>query len=154
LFREKPLPRKIDKFKLERLKISFADILKLQAGMDVVNEDGEFISNVDATLDPLPPRSYAYCSDTIFDPSIVSFISGVDLLYHESTFLKDHEKRAASTYHSTAGQAAQIAKMAGVKQLLLGHYSARYRNLELFQQEAELEFQPVLLASDGKKFTI
>lgn len=154
LFREKPLPRKIDKYKLERLKISFADILKLKAGMDVVNEDGELITNSEATLDPAPSRTYAYCSDTCFDLRVAEHVRGVDLLYHESTFLKDQEERAKATFHSTAAQAAEIAKIAGVKQLLLGHYSARYRELEGFEQEAGNVFPHVLLAKDGKKIKI
>jgi ribonuclease Z len=81
LFKEKPLPRKIDKFKLEKLNISFADILNLKAGLDVVNKNNVLISNKDATLDPAPSRSYGYCSDTIYDPEIVEHIRDVDLLY-------------------------------------------------------------------------
>lgn len=154
LFREKPLPRKIDKYRLEKLKISVADILKLKAGMDVVNEEGRLIPNTEATLDPPPSRSYAYCSDTKFDPRVAEFVQGVDLLYHESTFLADHEVRAKATFHSTAAQAAQIAKMADVKNLLLGHYSARYRELEGFEKEASAVFPQVILATDGKKIKI
>jgi len=154
LFREKPLPRKIDKFKLETLKISFADILRLKAGEDVTNEEGMLIKNADATLDPPPSRSFAYCSDTVFDPSVAQQIRGVDLLYHESTFLKEHEERAAKTFHSTAEQAAAIAKESGAKQLLLGHFSARYSDLSPFLTEAGAIFGNCVLAGDGKKLKI
>lgn len=154
LFREKPLPRKIDMYKLEKFNISTADILVLKNGQDVTNMDGELIKNADVTLDPLPPRSYAYCSDTIFDPSIVNFIKDTDLLYHESTFLNDHTERAKKTFHTTAAQAAQIAKEAKVKQLLLGHFSARYTNLQGFLAEAKPIFENCMLATDGKKVKI
>ncbi|MBX3164621.1 MAG: ribonuclease Z [Bacteroidetes bacterium] len=154
LFKEKPLPRKIDKYKLETLNISTADILKLKSGFDVVNENGELIKNEDATLSPPPPRSYAYCSDTVFDQNIVEYIKNVDLLYHESTFLDEHKERAKKTFHSTARQAAQIAKSANAKQLLLGHFSARYNKLNDFLKEAGDVFENCELAIDGKKINI
>jgi ribonuclease Z len=154
LFREKPLPRKIDKYKLEKLEISLADILLLKAGHDVVNKNGVLVKNGEATLDPPPPRTYAYCSDTIFDPEIIDYVRGVDLLYHESTFLDDNAERAGKTFHSTARQAATIARDAGVNQLLLGHYSARYGDIQGFLKEAGEVFVNSLLASDGKKVKI
>lgn len=154
LFREKPLPRKIDKYKLEQLHISFADIQRLRNGLDVVNEHGELIKNSEATLDPEAPRSFAYCSDTIFDKGVVKYIKNVDLLYHESTFLEDNLERAKKTFHTTAKQAAEIAKDSGAKQLLLGHFSARYRNLEAFLTEAGPIFGNNLLAIEGKKIKI
>jgi ribonuclease Z len=154
LFREKPLPRKIDKEKLKSLDISFADIMRLKAGEDVTNSRGVLIKNSDATLDPFPPRSYAYCSDTVYDPSLTQYISGVDLLYHESTFLSDNLERAAKTFHTTAAQAAGIAKLAGAGKLMLGHYSARYPQLDAFLEEAGAIFPQVLLATDGKKVEI
>jgi ribonuclease Z len=131
-----------------------ADILLLKKGLDVTNSEGEVIKNADATIDPPAPRSYAYCSDTIFNPKTAHFVKGVDVLYHESTFLEDKAERAKKTFHSTAKQAAQIASMAGVKQLLLGHFSARYRHLAEFTAEAEDIFKNCLLATDGKKIKI
>lgn len=154
LFKEKPLMRKIDKFKLDKNKISTAEINKLRRGEDVINEEGKKIKNKEVTLDPEPPRSFAYCSDTIYDESIVQYVKGVDLLYHESTFLNDKAQRATETFHSTAEQAARIAKAAGVKKLLLGHYSARYGDLEAFIEEAVPYFKDPLLASEGKKIKI
>ena len=138
----------------EKLNISFADIHALKAGKDVINQKGELIKNSEATLAPPKERSYAYCSDTIFDKTLVSFIKGVDVLYHEATFLDDNLERAAKTYHSTAKQAAEIANMSGVGQLLLGHFSARYRELSEFLVEAEPVFKNCLLATDGKKIKI
>lgn len=154
LFREKPLLRKIDKYQLEKNNISVADIQKLRKGEDVINEDGIKISNKLITIDPEASRSFAYCSDTIYDEDLVKYIKGVDLLYHESTFLNDKEKRAAETFHSTAEQAAKIAAKADVNQLLLGHYSARYNDTEVFVNEATPFFKNVVLASDGKKIKL
>ncbi|MDP1802781.1 MAG: ribonuclease Z [Bacteroidota bacterium] len=154
IFKEKPLPRKIDKYKLDKFKVSTADVLKLKNGGDVVNQEGITIKNKQVTIDPRDPKSYAYASDTIYSPAIVEYVKDVDLLYHESTFLNDKKERAEKTYHSTAEQAAQIAKAANVKQLLLGHFSARYGDLEQFIAEAKPFFDNCLLATDGKRITI
>ncbi|MDX2173774.1 MAG: ribonuclease Z [Bacteroidota bacterium] len=154
LFKEKSLPRNVDKDKLKRLNISVADILKLKKGFDVVNEDGKLIKNKDATIDPPQPRSYAYCSDTIFYKKIVKIIKDVNVLYHESTFLEDKKDRAKKTFHSTAKQAAEIAKLADVKKLLLGHFSARYGNLNSFTDEAKPIFENCELALEGKIFKL
>jgi len=154
LFKEKPLERKIDKYKLEKLNISRADILSLKKGFNVVNEFGETIKNQEVTLDPPAPRSYAYCSDTIYSKTTAGFITGVDLLYHESTFLEDKADRAKKTFHTTAKQAAEVAKQARAKQLLLGHFSARYGDLQDFINEAKSIFENCSLATDGKKFKI
>jgi ribonuclease Z len=154
LFREKPLQRKVDMNLLEKYKISTADILLLKKGFDVTSNEGMIIKNADATIDPPAARSYAYCSDTIFNLKTADYIEGVDLLYHESTFLEDMTERAKKTFHTTAKQAAQIAEKAGVKQLLLGHFSARYRDLSGFTDEAQSIFKNCLLATDGKKIKI
>ncbi len=150
LFKEKKFPRKIDKAKLASLGISFADILNLKAGKDVINAEGKLIKNSDATLDPPPPRSFGYCSDTAYFPEIIALLTGIDLLYHESTFLETEAARALATFHSTAKQAADIANRANVKQLLLGHFSARYRELDQFETEAKEIFANCLLAEEGK----
>lgn len=150
LFKEKPFPRKIDKARLTSLNISFADILNLKAGKDVYNADGHLIKNADATLTPPPNRSYAFCSDTRYFAALADVIKGVDVLYHESTFLETEASRAAATYHSTAKQAAAMAKSAGAKKLVLGHYSARYRSLVEFEKEAKEIFDEVVLAEEGK----
>jgi ribonuclease Z len=154
LFKEKPLPRKIDKYLLKKLNISVADILLLKNGLNVTNQEGQTIQNKEVTIDPDIERSYAYCSDTIFNPKLKDYISNVNLLYHESTFLEEHADRAKKTYHSTAKQAAEMAKKTNAKQLLLGHFSARYSDLDLFLNEAEPIFKNCILAIDGKKIKI
>lgn len=154
LFKEKPLPRNVDKQKLAELNISVAEILKLKKGFDVENEDGALIKNTDATIAPPKSRSYAYCSDTKFYKSLARFVKDVDLLYHESTFLEDKKERAKKTFHSTAKQAAEIAKLANAKKLLLGHFSARYGNLNSFVDEAKPVFENCELALEGKTFML
>lgn len=150
LFKEKPFPRKIDKYLMEKFDVSTADVNLLRAGHDVTNNKGEIIKNEAVTIDPPKHRSYAFCSDTIYDESIVKYISGVDLLYHESTFLDDKIDRAKQTFHSTAKQAANIAKLAKAKKLLLGHYSARYGHLEQFKTEASEVFDNCHLSVEGE----
>ncbi len=154
LFKEKNLPRKIDKFLMEKHKLSQADINLLKNGEDVMNADGLFIKNAEVTLDPPKARTYAYCSDTIFDLNLVDYIKNADVLYHESTFLNDMHERATKTFHSTAQQAATIAKAAEVNHLILGHFSARYRKIEEFLSEAKTIFEACELATDGKKIKI
>lgn len=150
LFREKPLPRNIDKYKLEKLDVSFAEIHKLKKGMDATDNQGNIISNADLTFEPPAPRSYAFCSDTRFFPELAGYIHGVDMLYHESTFLDDRADRAEVTFHSTASQAARMAALAGAGQLLLGHFSARYTELDDFLKEASPYFSKVSLATEGR----
>jgi ribonuclease Z len=154
LFREKPYPRKIDKFLMEKYEVSTANVHLLRAGKDVDNEKGERIPNALVTLDPPNNRSYAYCSDTIYDKNIIDYIKNVDLLYHESTFLDDKIDRAAQTYHSTAKQAADIAKSANVKKLLLGHYSARYGNIHQFKEEAVEVFEHCMVSVEGQTYVV
>src|SRR5687768_11756201 len=124
LFREKPKPRRIDKAVLpEGLLIQ--QLAGLKRGEDVVDDDGNVIyKNEMLTLTPRKSRSYAYCSDTAYSEAIVDQIKGIDLLYHEATFANDEESKARETKHSTAAQAAKIASLANVRQLLLGHFSA------------------------------
>jgi ribonuclease Z len=153
LFKEKPFERKLDIQKAEALNIDKAYFRKLKQGADVVNEQGELIANSAVTLEGHQPKSYAFCSDTAYKENIVPLIKDVDVLYHESTFLEDHEHLCVKTKHSTAKQAAMIALKANAKLLILGHYSTRYGGLEGFKTEAETVFKNVLLAEDGKEFT-
>jgi ribonuclease Z len=120
----------------------------LQLGQDVQVDD-TLVKNEAVTYDPHPPKKYAYCSDTAYLPSIIPLIKNANWLYHEATFLQQHEELAQQTQHSTAQQAATIARGANVDRLILGHYSSRYKNLELFAQEAKSIFPNVILASDG-----
>lgn len=154
LFKEKPLPRNIDKFKLEKYNVSFAEIHKLKKGLDAVDENGNIIKNDQLTYEGASPRSYAFCSDTKYFEELAVNIKDVDLLYHESTFLESKLDRAAQTFHSTASQAAQMAKLSGAKKLLLGHFSARYDNLNLFLEEARPVFVNTDLAKEGITFSL
>ena len=116
------------------------------------SDNGEVIPNTKLAFPPPQPKSYAFCSDTSYNTAIVPLIEGVDVLYHESTFLDQHQHLAEKTGHSTAKQAAEIAKMARAKTLILGHYSTRYPGLEGFLTEAQGIFENTLLAEDGKIF--
>lgn len=152
LFKEKIGERKLDIQAVQEANINVAYYRKLKQGCDVTNEDGVLIDNTKVTFPADPPKSYAFCSDTVYKPSIVPIIKDVDVLYHESTFLEAHAHLAPKTKHSTAKEAASIAKQANAKTLILGHYSSRYDNLELFRDEAHTVFDSVELAEDGKSF--
>lgn len=152
LFREKLGDRKLLVNKAVEYNIDVSLYKSLKKGKDVYSEDGRLIPNHLVTADPKPPMSYAFCSDTVFDPSIVPQIAKTSVLYHESTFLDAQFELAEPTKHSTARQAALIAREAGVEKLLLGHYSTRYDDLEPFRQEAASIFSQVELSDDGKVF--
>ncbi len=154
LFKEKPGERKLDIEAVKEANIDLAYYRKLKQGFDVENNDGVLIKNSTVTIPPSKPKSYAFCSDTIFDESIIPIIKDVDVLYHESTFLDKHEHLAEPTKHSTAKQAAKIAKDANVGKLILGHYSTRYDGLQGFKTEAQEIFNNVELAEDGKTFDL
>ncbi len=126
----------------------------VKQGEDLVFPDGKRLSNAELTLDPLPPRSYAYCSDTAYEPALLPYVKGVDLLYHEATFTTAMIDRAKETMHSTAAQAAQLASDAGVGQLLLGHFSSRYKNADVLLQEALPIFPRTLLSNEGGLFQV
>jgi ribonuclease Z len=126
----------------------------LKKGKDFVAENGTIIKNNLLTIPAAKPLSYAFCSDTIYDPEIIPIISKVDLLYHESTFLDDKKDTAKTTMHSTAAEAGMVAQQAEVKMLVLGHYSSRYQDLTKFQLEASVFFNNTYLAEEGKVFEI
>jgi ribonuclease Z len=152
IFKEKPFNRKLDINKVEDLNIDKAYYRKLKQGEDVINEKGEIIRNELVTLLGRSTKSYAFCSDTAYCESIIPIIFGVDVLYHESTFLEEHANLCFKTKHSTAKQAATIALKANAKQLILGHYSTRYGSINGFKSEASIIFKDVLLSDDGKVF--
>ena len=153
LFQEKIGERKLDINAVQEYEIDTCYYQNIKNGKDITLEDGRVIPNDKLSFDALPPKSYAFCSDTVYDASIVPLIQDVDVLYHESTFLDSEEHLSGKTMHSTAKQAATIALKANVKQLLLGHYSTRYASIDLFKEEAETIFPNVLLADDGKYFS-
>lgn len=151
LFKEKQGKRKLNVQAIkENPEIEICDYQNLKDGKDFVKENGEIIKNYTLTFNPLKQLSYAFCSDTAYKPSITSIFENVNLLYHESTFLTDKMELAKTTKHSTAQDAGKIAKKANVGKLILGHYSSRYNDLNLFKEEAETVFDKVILAKHGK----
>ncbi len=152
LFREKPLERKLNIEAVRAFKIDKAHFRNIKGGEDVLLDDGRTIPNWKLTLDPPKSMSYAYCSDTQFKPDIKEQIMGVDILYHEATFLETEKHLSVKTKHATAKEAATMAKMAKVGKLILGHYSTRYKSIDLFKEEAEEIFENVELAGDGRIF--
>jgi len=154
LFKEKKGDRKLLIDKAEEYHIDFTLFKSLKKGKDVISEDGKLIHNHLVTADPAPPKSYAFCSDTVFDMDLIPMIKNTTALYHESTFLEDQSDLAFPTKHSTAKQAATIAKAANVEKLILGHYSTRYQNIELFRTEASEIFSNIILADDGNEIIV
>ena len=154
LFREKEKERNIKKDVIEKYNISISNILQIKKGEDFVTEEGKVIPNNELTIPPYKSRSYAYCSDTQFHTRLAERIEGVDLLYHEATFLEKDKRLAKLTLHSTAIQAATIAKMAGVGKLIIGHFSSRYDDAEGFVAEARNIFKNTEAAEEGKQFEI
>lgn len=152
LFKEKNTQRKLDIVAIEELNIDKCYYQKIKSGGNITLDDGTIIANEELTFPPNPEKSYAFCSDTLYDESIIPIIENSDALYHESTFLETEAHLAEKTMHSTAIQAATIAKKANVKNLVMGHYSTRYGNIELFKEEAQTIFDNVLLADDGREF--
>lgn len=152
LITEKPGDRKLNVEEVEKYPIDKVYYKKIVNGEDITLESGDVIPNEQLSFPPEPVKSYAYCSDTAFKPDIVPIIKGATALYHESTFLEINEDLCAKTKHSTAKQAGIIAAKAEVGHLILGHYSARYKNLEMFSNEAKEVFDNVLLAKTGETF--
>ncbi|MDG2371212.1 MAG: ribonuclease Z [Flavobacteriaceae bacterium] len=152
LFQEKAGLRKIETEKVKLYNVPICDYENLKNGKDFINEKGQTIKNSDLTLPPKKPFSYAFCSDTVFNPQMVNQIKNVDLLYHESTFLNEHKDLATKTLHSTAEQAGKIASLSNVGKLMLGHFSTRYRDKKMFIQEANKQFDNVFLAKEGETY--
>jgi ribonuclease Z len=154
IFREKQIPGNISKEVISKYKLKVDEIMHIKKGADHVMEDGSVIPNSSMITNKFPPRSYAFCSDTIYNEEMIPFIQNVDLLYHEATFMHDMLDRAKQTYHTTALQAGMMAEKAKVKKLMLGHYSARYKNLEPLLMEAKTVFDNTTLAIEGESTII
>ena len=154
VFKEKIGDRKIDIKAIKNHNVDISYLQKIKQGSDVENNEGKLILNKLITLNPEKPKSYAFCSDTQYYPACIPIIKNVTALYHESSFLDEHRHLCEKTRHSTARQAALIAKEATVERLILGHYSTRYSSIEEFKTEAKQVFDNVELAEDGKKFII
>ncbi|TNE30445.1 MAG: ribonuclease Z [Bacteroidetes bacterium] len=148
-FVEKPSLRKLNVEAVEKYGVEESDRRNLQLGQDWVNSQGETIPNRALTQDPTPPLSYAFCSDTQYSEAVIPAVSGVDLLYHESTFTKRERSLAEITKHSTAGDAAQIAAQANVRTLVLGHYSSRYKTRDVHLREAREYFPEVIAGTEN-----
>jgi ribonuclease Z len=149
LIQESPKERHLNTAAIEQYQIPVAAYKAIKAGQDYNGPDGQTIPNAVLTTAAASPCSYAYCSDTIFDPQIVPFIQGAHTLYHEATYTNEHADRAELYFHSTAEGAATIAQMAEVKQLIIGHYSSRYSDISDLQTEAATLFENVTAVEDG-----
>ncbi len=154
LFNEIKNPRSIDPERTKAYEIPAAFYKNLQKGESYTNKKGTIIPNEEVTIAASPAKSYAYCADTVYDESIIEKVKNVDLLYHETTYLKALEERAALHYHSTTEQAGRLAKKATVKNLLIGHFSSKYEILDDFLTETRNEFEPTNLAIEGMCFRI
>ncbi|HFC01135.1 MAG TPA: ribonuclease Z [Phaeodactylibacter sp.] len=154
LFREKRQPDSMKAEKINKYNIPFSEINAIKNGGDWTTPDGKTIPHAELTTPALPPRAYAYCSDTAYHEPIIPIIKGVDLLYHESTFLHSELEFATRTLHSTVHQAATIAQKASVGKLILGHYSSRYIELDRLLDEAKNVFPNTALSLEGKRFLV
>ncbi len=149
LFAEKPKEAHIIREMTDFYQVPVRWMKDIKQGKDYVTPEGEVIPASRLTRPAAAPKRYAYCSDTAYTPSIIPIIEGVDLLYHEATFMEADKARAKETFHSTARQAAEIALKAGVKRLVIGHYSARYETLEELHKEAQSVFPGTILGNEG-----
>ncbi|MGL5938294.1 MAG: ribonuclease Z [Phocaeicola sp.] len=154
LFAEKATPNHIKRDMIDFYKVPTYEMNRIKNGADFTLPDGSVVPNSLLTTPSNSPRKYAYCSDTLFHPKVAEQIAGVDLLFHEATFAQSEQARAKETFHSTAAQAGKIAQLAGVKQLLIGHYSARYQDELLLLKEATEEFANTQLAQENLKITL
>lgn len=154
LFKEKPTPNHIIRDMIDFYRIPTCFLNRIKNGEDYITTDGTIIPNARLTTPSAPPRSYAYCSDTAYLPRIVPQIKGADLLFHEATFANSEQIRAKQTFHSTAEQAASIAREAEVKKLLIGHFSARYEDESILLKEASALFPNTILAAENMKISL
>ena len=154
LFREKQKPANIRKEMISMYDIPIAKIKEIKEGADFESANGTVVPNSELTIPPPHPTSYAFCTDTAFHPPIAEIIQGVDVLYHESTFLEELKELAAKTLHSTAKEAAEMAILAGAKKLIIGHFSARFKKTDRFLEEAKQVFDNTEVAIEGKTFQI
>jgi ribonuclease Z len=148
-FDEKPKARHLRGDMIKFFNVPIRQLADIKAGKDFITDDGRVIKNARLTSDADPSMSYAYCSDTMFDTRVADSVRGVHTIYHEATYTGDLEQEARRRAHSTAGQAAQIAQMAGAQQLILGHYSKRYNDMEQHLAEARKIFANTIAGDEG-----
>jgi ribonuclease Z len=149
-----PKQANIKKEMIDFYNIPVAKIKEIKNGSDFVTPDGEVIPNEKLTTPPPKPCSYAFCTDTAFHEPIIEVIKDVNLLYHESTFLEAMRDFAEKTLHSTTIDAANMAKMANAGKLLIGHFSARYSDIKLFEKETKTVFENTEAAREGKTYKV
>ncbi|MGN0187839.1 MAG: ribonuclease Z [Paludibacteraceae bacterium] len=154
LFEEKAGERHLIREMIDAYDIPICQLKDIKAGADFVTADGHIVPNERLTTPPTAPRRYAYISDTAYTEKIVSYLHNIDCLYHEATFLTADAARAKATLHSTAAQAATIARQAQVGRLVIGHYSARHRDIAPYLDEARAIFPDTIAATDGLKIEI
>ena len=154
IFKEIEKQANIKKEAIQEYKIPIAKIKDIKAGSNFTTDKGKIIPNVKLTTPPPQPRSYAFCTDTAYHEPIIETIKGVDLLYHEATFPEEMKDFAKKTLHSTATDAARIAKLANVKKLIIGHFSARYNDARIFENEARTVFENTVAAEEGKIYKV
>jgi len=154
LFRQKKNPRSIDPVRIKAYEVPASFYDKLQKGEDYITKKGTIIPNEEVTIANTPVKSYAYCADTIFDETLAEKVKGVDLLYHETTYLKEASDKAAERFHCTTEQAGKIAQKAAVKKLIIGHFSSRYEMLDEFLTETKEVFENTELALEGACYLI
>jgi ribonuclease Z len=154
LIREKERPRTMRAAAIAAYEIPFSQIPGIKMGADFITATGTRIPNEDLTTDPPPVRAFAYCSDTAPNPPLIPLLKGVDLLFHEATFLHELAGQAEISGHSTARQAGEVAAAAQVGQLVIGHFSSRYGDLSVLLHEAQLVFPNTALAAEGRIFTV
>jgi ribonuclease Z len=154
LFREKRKLLNVRKDQIETYGLGIADVVRIKQGEDIILPDGRVLPNRSLTLSPYRPRSYAYISDTVYDPDLIQKVKEVDLLFHEATFSEKDKKLAAETRHSTAAQAATLAREAKVGKLLIGHFSSRYRDYALLEEEAKAIFSNTHGVNDGEVYSL
>jgi ribonuclease Z len=154
IFREKRADRNILKESIEKYKIPVAQIPSIKKGADLITGEGKLIPNDEITAPSPAPLSYAYCSDTMYFSRLASFLKDVDVLYHEATFAKELEELAVQTGHATTCDAAKVAADAGVKTLIIGHFSARYTDINPLVDEAREIFRYTIPAIDGQTLDI
>ncbi|MBK9108210.1 MAG: ribonuclease Z [Saprospiraceae bacterium] len=154
LFQEKISRRKLNMDLIREFNVPLKHYKDLEAGKDIILEDGRTFLNLDLVIPMSKRRTYAYCTDTRFAKGILPFIQNVDLLYHETTYLDDMKELAFDHGHSTAKQAAEIASLAKAGKLLTGHYSSRYENLEAIEAECKKYFENTVLGIEGLKIAI
>lgn len=149
LIAEKERLFSLNKPAFDHYGLSIQQIPSIREGNDVLLDDGTIIPNHELVLPNVQPKSYAYCSDTMYRENLIEYIADVDLLYHESTFLDKDKDRAKKTFHTTAAQAGRLAQQLNVKQLMIGHFSSRYQDVQELVQEAQSFFHDVIAAEEG-----